>query len=203
MLPASGDTRVSRCASSYFNLLEGVGHERRLALQLAHRRPDARVGVRPRTTECAQRSRPDRSSLRRPLRRRNLQDNRSRRTFQRPLHYPVSDFTSRSQYLLYENGAFELRYDTFAHVYLGTYRQDEATISFWFDGHGGATGTSRETGWRSSTPSSCSSRTSRMPSTGDCSSRRFTTVWLSRLCAAISWSTVAMRWVGVSRREVG
>jgi hypothetical protein len=55
MLPASGDTRVSRCASSYFNLLEGVGHERRLALQLAHRRPDARVGVRPRTTECAQR----------------------------------------------------------------------------------------------------------------------------------------------------
>jgi hypothetical protein len=42
---------------------------------------------------------------------------------------------------LYENGVFGLRYDAFAHVYLGTYRQDDATISFSFDGHEGATGT--------------------------------------------------------------
>ena len=44
---------------------------------------------------------------------------------------------------MYENGVFGLRYDAFAHVYLGTYRQDDATITFRFDGgdQGFATGT--------------------------------------------------------------
>ena len=61
--------------------------------------------------------------------------------FSGPLDYPVSDVTTGSQYLLYENGVFGLRYDAFAHVYLGTYRQNDTTIGFSFDGHEGATGT--------------------------------------------------------------
>jgi hypothetical protein len=61
--------------------------------------------------------------------------------FSGPLDYPVRDFTAGSRYLLYENGVFGLRYDAFNHVYLGTYRQHDATISFSFDGQEGATGT--------------------------------------------------------------
>ena len=64
--------------------------------------------------------------------------------FSGPLEYAISGFTSGSQYLLYENGVFGLRYDAFAHVYLGVYRQDDATITFRFDDGGGqgfATGT--------------------------------------------------------------
>ena len=52
--------------------------------------------------------------------------------FSGPLDYAVSGFTSGSQYLLYDNGVFGLRYDAFAHVYLGTYRQDNDTITFRF-----------------------------------------------------------------------
>lgn len=66
--------------------------------------------------------------------------------FNRPLEYAVSGFTTGSQYLLYQNGVFGLRYDAFAHVYVGAYRQENATIVFSFDGawtwdHGIATGT--------------------------------------------------------------
>jgi hypothetical protein len=61
--------------------------------------------------------------------------------FSGPLDYPVRDFTTGSQYLLYQDGVFGLRYEAFAHVYLGTYRQNDGTISFSFDGHEGATGT--------------------------------------------------------------
>ena len=62
------------------------------------------------------------------------------------LNYAIRGFTTGSQYLLYDNGVFGLRYDAFAHVYLGTYRQDNATITFRFDGvwtwdQGIATGT--------------------------------------------------------------
>jgi len=62
------------------------------------------------------------------------------------LDYPIRGFTTGSQYLLYDNGVFGLRYDAFAHIYLGTYRQDDATITFWFGGSstgddGDATGT--------------------------------------------------------------
>jgi hypothetical protein len=66
--------------------------------------------------------------------------------FSGTLDYPVRGFTNGSQYLLYDNGVFGLRYDAFAHVYLGTYRQDNATITFRFGGtwtsdQGIATGT--------------------------------------------------------------
>ena len=63
-----------------------------------------------------------------------------------PSGEPVATYvslTTRSQYLLYDNGVFGLRYDAFPHVYLGTYRQDNATITFLFDGQGIATGTLR------------------------------------------------------------
>jgi hypothetical protein len=53
--------------------------------------------------------------------------------FSGPLDYAISGFTSASQYLLYDNGVYGLRYDAFAHVYLGTYRQDNDTITFRFD----------------------------------------------------------------------
>ena len=42
--------------------------------------------------------------------------------FSGPLDYAIRGFTTGSQYLLYDNGVFGLRYDAFAHVYLGTYR---------------------------------------------------------------------------------
>ena len=53
--------------------------------------------------------------------------------FNGPLDYPILGFTTGSQYLLYDNGVFGLRYDAFDHVYVGTYRQDNATITFRFD----------------------------------------------------------------------
>jgi hypothetical protein len=65
--------------------------------------------------------------------------------FNGPLDYAIRGFTTGSQYLLYENGMFGLRYDAFGHVYLGAYRQDNATITFLFHASTGdrvdATGT--------------------------------------------------------------
>jgi len=52
--------------------------------------------------------------------------------FSGPLDYAVSGSTPGSQYLLYENGVFGLRYDAFSHVYLGTYQQDNAAVTFRF-----------------------------------------------------------------------
>ena len=57
----------------------------------------------------------------------------ARYVFTGPLDYAIRGFTTGSQYLLYDNGVFGLRYDAFSHVYLGTYRQDNATITFRFD----------------------------------------------------------------------
>ena len=54
--------------------------------------------------------------------------------FYGPLDYPIRGFTTGSQYLLYDHGVFGLRYDAFSHVYLGIYRQDSTTITFWFGG---------------------------------------------------------------------
>ena len=54
--------------------------------------------------------------------------------FSGPLEYAVRGFTTGSQYMLYDNGVFGLRYDAFSHLYLGTYRQENATITFRFDG---------------------------------------------------------------------
>jgi hypothetical protein len=63
-------------------------------------------------------------------------------TQQLPVGEPVATYvTTGSQYLLYGNGVFGLRYDAFAHVYLGTYRQDYDTILFMFGGASTATGT--------------------------------------------------------------
>ena len=53
--------------------------------------------------------------------------------FSGPLDYAVRGFTTGSQFLLYDNGVFGLRYDAFPHVYLGTYRQENGTITFRFD----------------------------------------------------------------------
>jgi hypothetical protein len=54
--------------------------------------------------------------------------------FSGTLDHRISGFTAGSRYLLYDNGVFGLRYDAFDHVYLGTYRQDNATIIFSFGG---------------------------------------------------------------------
>ena len=54
--------------------------------------------------------------------------------FSSRLDYPVSGFTTRSQYLLYGNGVFALRYDGLSQQFLGMYREDDGTITFWFDG---------------------------------------------------------------------
>lgn len=53
--------------------------------------------------------------------------------FSGPLGYAVSGFTPGSRYLLYGNGVFGLRYGGF--VYLGTYQEDNGTITFLFDGY--------------------------------------------------------------------
>jgi hypothetical protein len=52
--------------------------------------------------------------------------------FYGPLDYSIRGFTTGSQYLLYDNGVFGLRYDAFSHVYLGTYRQDGEAIMLRF-----------------------------------------------------------------------
>ena len=51
--------------------------------------------------------------------------------FSGPLDYAISAFTRGSQYLLYDNGVFALRYADY--VLLGGYRQDNDTITFQFD----------------------------------------------------------------------
>ena len=66
--------------------------------------------------------------------------------FSGPLDYAPSPVTKGSQYLLYDDGVFGLRYDAFSHVFLGVYRQDNDTITFQFDDKwtsdgGDATGT--------------------------------------------------------------
>jgi hypothetical protein len=52
--------------------------------------------------------------------------------FSGPLDYAIRGFTTGSQYLLYQNGVFGLRYDAFSHVYLGLYRQEKTTVTFRF-----------------------------------------------------------------------
>src|SRR5688572_7469958 len=53
--------------------------------------------------------------------------------FSGPLDYPIRGFTIGSQFQLYDDEVFGLRYEAFPHVYLGTYRRDNATILFRFD----------------------------------------------------------------------
>jgi hypothetical protein len=52
--------------------------------------------------------------------------------FNGPLDYPVRGFTLGTQYILYENGVFGLRYEEPVFLLLGTYRQDNGIITFRF-----------------------------------------------------------------------
>ena len=63
--------------------------------------------------------------------------------FSGELSYPTRSYTNTSKYVLYENGAFSLRYAAPIGEYVGTYRQDAGRIVFSFsaDGRWGATGT--------------------------------------------------------------
>jgi len=59
--------------------------------------------------------------------------------FSAPLDYQVRGFTSTSSYVLYDNGAFSLRYESFDEgTYTGSYRQEDGRIIFDFgaDGEG-------------------------------------------------------------------
>ena len=51
-----------------------------------------------------------------------------------PSGAPVATYvTPGSRFLLYEGGEFGLQYNAVAYVYRGTYRQDDATVTFRFD----------------------------------------------------------------------
>jgi hypothetical protein len=69
--------------------------------------------------------------------------------FDRELSYPVSDYTKKSQFVLYDNGAFSLQYPSIGGGgYRGGYKDADGTIAFgWEDwsaaGAWGATGTLR------------------------------------------------------------
>lgn len=57
--------------------------------------------------------------------------------FSAPLDYQVSGFTLTSSYVLYDNGAFSLRYESLGEgTYTGSYRQEEARIIFDFGADG-------------------------------------------------------------------
>jgi hypothetical protein len=59
-----------------------------------------------------------------------------------PLGYPVSEFTRKSAFVLYESGAFSLKYDAFDTPYIGSYERDGGQVLFNFgsESRGGATG---------------------------------------------------------------
>ena len=63
--------------------------------------------------------------------------------FSRELSYPTRTYTNTSQYVLYESGAFSLRYAAPVGDYVGTYREDAGRILFSFiaDSRWDATGT--------------------------------------------------------------
>ena len=91
----------------------------RLALRLACRRPGARVRLRQRTTDRAQRV-PAPPTVAQPPAQppQGLPAGEpvASYVFSGPLDYSISGFTTGSQYLLYESGVFGLRYDAFPHV---------------------------------------------------------------------------------------
>jgi len=63
--------------------------------------------------------------------------------FSAPIDRAVSSYTTASTYMLYNNGAFSLRYEAFPGVaYTGSYRQEDGRILFDFgaDGRGSALG---------------------------------------------------------------
>jgi hypothetical protein len=61
-----------------------------------------------------------------------------------PLSYPISDYTTASRYVLHDGGTFSLQYPSLGGLqYVGTYRQEDARVTFVFsaDGLWDATGT--------------------------------------------------------------
>jgi len=57
--------------------------------------------------------------------------------FSAPLDRPVYDFTLASRYVLYDNGAFSLRYESLGEgAYTGSYRQEDGHILFDFGADG-------------------------------------------------------------------
>jgi hypothetical protein len=52
--------------------------------------------------------------------------------FAERLSYPIRDYTIASKYVLYDDGAFSLQYQSIAAPYVGTYRQDNGSIALRF-----------------------------------------------------------------------
>lgn len=64
--------------------------------------------------------------------------------FDRQLSYPVRDFTTHSRVVLYDNGAFELRYPPSQYgsgVYRGAYQDAHGVLMFLFEFQGRPVGT--------------------------------------------------------------
>jgi hypothetical protein len=54
-------------------------------------------------------------------------------TFSGPLSFPISSWTERSSFVLYESGSFSMQYDMpRSNPYLGTYQRDGNRITFMF-----------------------------------------------------------------------
>lgn len=53
--------------------------------------------------------------------------------FDRDLSYPVRDFTRKSRFVLYGNGAFALQYSGIEYVYRGGYQDANGVLMFLFD----------------------------------------------------------------------
>jgi hypothetical protein len=59
--------------------------------------------------------------------------------FDRELSYPVSDYTKKSRFVLYDNGAFVLQYPSLGEGgYPGGYREANGVIAFGWEGWSGA-----------------------------------------------------------------
>ncbi len=55
--------------------------------------------------------------------------------FDRELSYPVSDYTKKSQFVLYDNGAFVLQYPSLGEGgYRGGYKDANGVITFEWEG---------------------------------------------------------------------
>jgi hypothetical protein len=53
--------------------------------------------------------------------------------FDRELSYAVRDFTKKSRFILYDNGAFGLQYPGIEYVYRGGYQDANGVLMFLFD----------------------------------------------------------------------
>jgi hypothetical protein len=57
-------------------------------------------------------------------------------TFDRPLSHPVQTYTRNSRFILYDNGAFVLKYESLGLEYRGGYSETDGEISFGWEGDG-------------------------------------------------------------------